>query len=245
VIVAAAHGPATKAKTTPIAAPASALRTRLLAAIDTTSGDILYAHSSQAAGGGTWQWPAYPQPGQEVHLRILGLDSDGTVFKDGEYSFTMPPGNDAGSGISDLDQGGLQLSGSLMAVNHFRHIWGVRHGQFVLGFPLDAAGIRAEIASGQFTVVGPTELNGQQAIELQINVPANNEAPPHVTAARLWVDATTYLPAQESLLMSDGQQDVSDYTFLPPTPQNLANLRPAIPSGYTQVSGNSPDLFKQ
>ena len=242
VIVAAAHGPATKAKTTPIAAPASTLRTRLLAAIDTTSGDLLYAHSSQGAGDGTWQWPAYPQPGQGVHLRILGQDSNGTVFKDGEYSFTMPPGNDTSS---DLDQGGLQLSGSLMAVNHFRHVWGVWHGQFVLGFPLDAVGIRAEIASGQFTVVGPTELNGQQAIELQINVAANDEAPPHVTAARLWVDATTYLPMQQYLLMSNGQQDVTDYTFLLPTPQNLANLRPVIPPGYTQVSGSSPDLFGQ
>jgi hypothetical protein len=104
-----------KAKAKAIAAPASTLRTRLLAAIDTTSGDILYAHGSQAADGGTWQWPAYPQPGQGVHLRVLGLDSNGAVFEDGEYSFPMPPGNDA---TSDLDQGGLQLSGSLMAVNH-------------------------------------------------------------------------------------------------------------------------------
>ncbi len=30
----------------------------------------------------------------------------------------MPPGNDASS---DLDQGGLQFSGSLMAVNLFSH----------------------------------------------------------------------------------------------------------------------------
>ncbi len=91
VIAAVAHGPATKA--TPITAPA--LRTRLLAAIDTASGDILYAHGGPAPGGGTWQSPAYPQPGQEVHFRILGLGSDGKVYKDGEYSFRMPSGNAA------------------------------------------------------------------------------------------------------------------------------------------------------
>jgi hypothetical protein len=240
VIAAVAHGPATK--TTPTAAPA--LRARLLAAIDTASGDIMYTPGGLAPGGGNWQWPAYPQPGQEVHLRILGLGSDGTVFKDGEYSFTMPSGNDAAdSYTSNLDQGGLHLSGTNMVVNHFRHVWGVWHGQFILGFTLDAAGIRAEIANGQFKVVGRIELHGQQAVELEINVPPNNEAPPHVTAARLWVDATTYLPMREYLRMSNGQQSVTDYIFLPPTPENLAKLRPAIPAGYTHVSGNSADLF--
>ena len=79
VIAALAHGSATKA--TPIAAPT--LRARLLAAIDTASGDILYTHGGPAPGGGTWQSPAYPRHGQEVHVRILGLGSDGTIFKDG------------------------------------------------------------------------------------------------------------------------------------------------------------------
>jgi hypothetical protein len=238
VIAAVALGPA---KATPIAA--SALRTRLLAAIDTASGDILYSRGGPEPGGGTWLSPAYPQPGQEVRFRILGLGSDGKVYKDGEYSFTMPSGNPASDYTSNLDQGGLQLSGTLLAVNHFRHVWGVWHGRFVLGFPLDAAGVRAEVANGQFTVVGRTELHGQQAIELQVSVPPTHEAPPHTTAARLWVNATTYLPMQQYVRMSNGAQYVQEFTFLPPTPGNLAQLRPAIPAGYTQVSGNSADLF--
>ena len=232
VIAAVAHGPATKA--TPLAAPA--LRTRLLAAIDTASGDILYAHGGPAPGGGTWLWPWYPQPGQEVHFRILGLRSDGTPAKDAEYTFTMPSGNDAANSYSsNVDQGGLQLAGTILAVNHTRHVWGQWHGNFVLGFPLDAAGIRAEIANGQLNVVGSTELNGQQAVELEITLPPNNEAPPHVTTARLWVDATTYLPMQQFLRLSDGEQNVTDYTFLAPTAENLAKLRPEIPAGYTQA----------
>jgi hypothetical protein len=240
VIAAVAHGPATKA--TSITAPA--LRTRLLAAIDSASGDILYTHGGPAPGGGTWLSPAYPQPGQQVHFRILGLGSDGLVYKDGEYSFTMPAQTEPPSSyIADFDQGGLQLSGTDLVVNHFRHVWGVWHGQFVLGFPLDAAGIRAEIANGQFTVVGPAVLNGQQAIELKINVPPSNEAPPHTTAATLWVDATTYLPMQQYVRMSNGEQDVQGYTFLPPTAENLGRLRPVIPAGYQQVNGNSGDLF--
>ncbi len=245
VIAAVAHGPATRA--TPIAA--SALRIRLLAAIDTASGDILYTRSPGGPLGGG-QYPAFPRPGQEVHVRVgPDVGSDGKVYKDGEYSFKMPSAaalhDYINSYTANLDQGGLRLSGTLLVVNHFRHVWGVWHGQFVLGFNLDAAGIRAEIANGQFTVVGRTELHGQQAIELKISVPPGNEAPPHTTAARLWVNAATYLPMREHDLMSNGRQSVTDYVFLPPTPENLAKLRPVIPAGYTQVSGNSADLFGQ
>jgi hypothetical protein len=246
VIAAVGHGPAPSAR--PLGAPA--LRTRLLAAIDTASGDILYAQGGPAPAGRTWQSPAYPQPGQKVHIRILGLGSGGAIFKDGEYSFTMPPGHrGAGSYTSDLDQGGLQLSGTIMDVNHFRHLWGEWHAKFALGFTLDAAGIRAEIADGQFKVVGPTELHGHKAVELKINVPPGNEAAPHVTTARLWVDATTYLPIQQSLRMSDGQRNVTDYTFLPPAAANLAKLRPEIPVSYTragrtQVTGPKPKTVR-
>ena len=86
-----------------------------------------------------------------------------------------------------------------------------------------------------FTVIGPAQLHGQQAIELKINVPPNNEAPPHVTAERMWVNAKSYLPMQGYTRWSNGQQAVFDYVFLPPTPERLAKLRPVIPAGYTRA----------
>jgi hypothetical protein len=236
VIAAVTYRPATKS--TLIAAPV--LRARLLAAIDTASGDILYTPAPGAAliGG---QYPAYPRPGQEVHVRVgPAVGSDGKVYKDGEYSFTMPSATALHHYIkhytANLDQGGLQLSGTSMAVNHFRHTWSECRSGFVLGFTLDAAGIRTEIADGQFTVIGRTELNGQQAIELKINVPPSNEAAPHTTAERLWVNAATYLPMREYQRMSSGQQNVFDYVFLSPTARNLAKLRLVVPAGYSRVS---------
>jgi hypothetical protein len=245
VIVAAAHGPA---KATPITA--TALRPRLLAAIDTASGDILYTPAPGAPLGGG-QYPAYPQPGQEVHVRVgPAVGSDGKVYKDGEYSFRMPSGRALrdyiNSYTANLDQGGLQLSGTAMRVDHFSHVWAECPSKFILGFTLGAAAIRAEIANGQFTAVGRTELHGQQAIELKFNVPPDNEAPPHVTAERMWVNATTYLPMRGYTRWSDGQQSVFDYVFLPPTPEGLAKLRPAIPAGYTragcaQAAGPKPN----
>ena len=178
MIAAVAHGPATRA--TPIAAPA--LRTRLLAAIDTASGDILYAHGGPAPGGGdvavagvSPAGPGGPSPYPRPRVGREGVQGRGVLLHDAVRERA------ASSYTSNLDQGGLQLSGTHLVVNHFRHVWGVWHGQFVLGFTLDAAGIRAEIANGQFTVVGRTELHGQQAIELKINVPPSNEAPPHMT----------------------------------------------------------------
>lgn len=215
------------------------LRARLLAAIGTASGDILYTPTpgGPLMGG---QYPAFPQPGQQVHVRVgPAVGSDGKVYKDGDYSFKMPSETALHDYVNhytaDLDQGGLQLSGTVTAVDHFSHTWRECHSTFILGFTLDAAGIRAEIANGQFTVVGRTELHGQQAIELKINVPPSNEAPPHVTAERMWVNATTYLPMREHVRWSDGQQSVFDYVFLPPTPQNLAKLRLVIPAGYTRA----------
>ena len=186
-----AHGPATNA--TPITA--SELRTRLLAAIDTASSDILYSHTpGRPRSGG--QYPAFPRPGQEVHIRVgPAVGSDGKVYKDGEYSFKMTSKTALRHYINNytanLDQGGLHLSGTVMAVDHFNHTWRECHSKFILGFTLDGAGIRTEIAKGQFTIIGRTELQGQRAIELKINVPPNNEAPPHVTAERMWVNATS------------------------------------------------------
>ena len=49
------------------------------------------------------------------------------------------------------------------------------------------------------------------------------------------VPAGTYLPMREWQRMSNGQQSVGDYVFLPPTPERLAQLRPVIPAGYTRV----------
>jgi hypothetical protein len=50
--------------------------------------------------------------------------------------------------------------------------------------------------------------------------------------------------------MSNGQQSVTDYVFLPPTAENLAKLRPVIPAGYiragrAQVTGLKPKTIKK
>ncbi len=235
-IVAVAQRPAPTV--TPITA--SVLRTRLLAAIDTARGDILYT----PAPGRTARWRASTRRIHSMARRSMSASARtptraGWCSKTGSTPSGCRPQNALhdyiNSYTANLDQGGLKLSGTAMSVDHFAHIWRECQSTFILGFTLDAAGIRAEIANGQFKVIGRIELNGQQAVELRINVPPKNEAPPHVTAERMWVNATTYLPMRDFVRWSDGQRSASDYVFLPPTPSDLAKLRPAIPAGYTRA----------
>ena len=92
-------------------------------------------------------------------------------------------------------------------------------------------------------VIGRTGLRGRPAIELGMSLASAPGAAVYVTTARLWVNAATYLPMRQALRFSDGKQDVTDYTFLPPTAANLADLSPVIPPGYHrtwQFPGHGP-----
>ena len=125
--------------------------------------------------------------------------------------------------------------------------------------------IRALIASWpwppRFGSMTTTTLNGRKVIKIirkyvnwspgyplllrTIGGFAEGEFPPNMSAATpaaasltVWFDATTYLPVQEAKTTPGGQNiDVSTYTYLPPTPVNLAKARtPApIPAGFTQT----------
>ncbi len=241
---AARGGPAAVAPGGGAPAAGPALRARLLAALDTARSDILFA-GGPSHDSGMWASPWYPRPGQQVRVRILGRNAAGVPAKDAEYIFAMPAGGGAASGYTDpIDWGGLTVTGTVLVVDHAAHTWGEwPHSSITFGLPLTPAGIRSEIARGQLRVIGRTELRGRPAIELGMSLTSAPGAAVHVTTARLWVNAGTYLPMRQALRFSDGKQDVTDYAFLPPTPANLANLSPVIPAGYhrtTQRPGHGP-----
>ena len=88
--------------------------------------------------------------------------------------------------------------------------------------------IQKAIAAGRITVGGPGEpINGTRT--LLLHVAALKPEP----AIELWVDATTYLPMRV-LLVQDGATPF-DVTWLPPTPENLAQLKTQIPDGFTEI----------
>jgi len=215
------------------------LRARLLAAIDAARRDILSAQvrpSGPGQNGGserTLTYPWYPRPGQRVRMRTLGRGADGSLFTDAVFIFTMPAGHGAPA-MNPVDgKADLTVTGTFFAVFPSRHAWGRwHHLSLTLGLSADAAGIRHQLANGQFKVIRRGVVNGRKAIELGLTGLSSHKPGPHATAARLWVDAATYLPLRQVLRFSTGRRDVTDYRFLPPTTANLAKLRPVIPAGY-------------
>ncbi len=99
-----------------------------------------------------------------------------------------------------------------------------------------AARLRAQVAAGQMTVVGPETVDGQQSIHLK-EVSDLGELD-------LWVDPATYLPIREisappGAPLTSSQAIRDDYVWLPDTPANLrlVTAAAAIPPGFTEVGG--------
>lgn len=231
-------------------AAAHSLRSRLLAAIDTARGDILLAQgepSGPGQNGGSEQtltYPWYPRPGQQVRIHTIGLGTDGKLFRDDESIFTMPAGHSTPA-MNPVDgDADLTVTGTYFAVFPARHAWGKwHHLTLTLGLSADPAGIRHQLVSGQFKIIRRGVVDGREAIELGLTGLSSRTTGLHATAARLWVDAASYLPLRQVLQFSTGRQYIADYQFLPATPANLAKLRLVIPAGYhrtTLLPGQRP-----
>lgn len=95
------------------------------------------------------------------------------------------------------------------------------------GSPFDPAALAQAIAQGQWRILGRTQLDGQQAIELSETSSGIIEPAPVL----LWVNAQSYLPVRCTTAVS-----VDDFAYLPPTPDNLKLLQPRIPRGYPRSS---------
>ncbi len=223
--------------------PAHSLRARLLAAIDAARGDILSAQGQpsgpgQHGGSGqTLTYPWYPRPGQQVRIHTRGWGADGKLFQDFESIFTMPAGHGTSAMNPVNGNADLTITGTYFQVCPVRHTWGKwQHNTQIIGLSADAAGLRHQLATGQFKIIRRGVVDGRKAIELGLTGLNRRMTGLHATAARLWVDAASYLPLQQILQFSTGRVYITDYGFLLPTPANLAKLHPVIPAGYHRTT---------
>jgi hypothetical protein len=87
--------------------------------------------------------------------------------------------------------------------------------------------IRDALKDGTLTVTGPGEpIDGKPTILLHRN--ADKVGPP----MDLWIDAKTYLPVRWQWEQENSTP--FDVAYLPPTPENRAQLTTVIPEGFTE-----------
>ena len=168
-----------------------------------------------------------------VKSRTIGFATNGKLFNDAEYIFTMPAGHRTPAINPVTGTATLPVIGTLTVVYPACHGWGEwHHANTVFELPVDAAGIRHQLATGRFKIIRRDVVDGHKAIELGMTGLNPSKTGLHSTADLLWVDAASYLPLRQMLRFSTGRQDIEDYRFLRPTPANLAKLRIVIPAGY-------------
>ena len=94
-----------------------------------------------------------------------------------------------------------------------------------------ATTLRTAVSCGSLSVAGHQTVDGTNAIELK-------SRPDSPISETIWVDPGTYLPVRAVVGSGYGPalRQTADFTWLPPTAQNLAKLTVPVPAGFRQVS---------
>jgi hypothetical protein len=244
VVVAANHGQVTvghgraNADRGQVIGKAS-LRTAVLAALDTASGQIGYIRTTTSANGRTdgvaesWSYPWLPQTGQEVR-NLTRIHDPGHLSDPGDYAETETIYRQPAAASTTVKAEIIEVLFKQRKWYEQQTLWsGPQQAQ-------SPSYIRQQIAAGRFTVAGKAEIDGRPAIKLIIHEPAD---PGVRTDATLWVDAATYLPLRSVIksvgIRPGGQLDlttVNDMSYLAPTAANLAKVHISIPAGFTRES---------
>lgn len=215
-------------------APAiTTVRAKLLDAISSARGDIVYWSSTSQSPGATpirsqkWAYPSQPSPGQLVRTRTVVFNNSKTPYEEWRYAFAMPAKVNGSLGNTNA------IKGEQIVLYYDSKSWyDQKDNAIVPNIPNGAARVAALIRTKHWAV-SKTTLNGRAALELYGTAGDNS-------TYRLWADASTYLPLRETDTVPgpSGKIDTltTDYAYLPATPANLAKLTPPIPAGFKKVA---------
>jgi hypothetical protein len=94
-----------------------------------------------------------------------------------------------------------------------------------------ATELRAAVSCGSLTVAGRQAVDGTEAIELKSRSGS-------LISETIWVSPSTYLPVRAVIRSAGLQtfQQTADFTWRPPTAQNLADLTVPVPAGFRRVA---------
>jgi hypothetical protein len=235
----------------------------MLASFDAASDDILYSTQVDTNKGRVvdtyqdWNWPAQPDPGQQALWReryahtILGSGRPLFPVEDFTASYVSPPPAATVpaqmatkvstritmvcyAGTGGCGMGNTELpAGTWAEFGYQSSEWGVASGVGAGGM-FSPATLAKAIARGQWRVLRRARLDGQPAIVLSETAKGSIAPLPFL----LWVNARTGLPLT---YVSGGGGTTSSgiFSYLRPSPANLALLRVTIPRGYPRSDPGS------
>jgi hypothetical protein len=90
--------------------------------------------------------------------------------------------------------------------------------------------IESGLRCGAFAVDGRQRVDGIDAIRLT----GRHFRP---AGTMLWIDPRSYLPVELATHLFKGDEERTEFRWLPPTRANLALLSPPIPPGFRRLSG--------
>jgi hypothetical protein len=230
----------------------AAIRARLIDALSGEPDTIFYSQSSTEIPGQPtsfneeWDYPWNGRPGQVVHQtgsRSVG----GTVQSEWSLTFTVPAGG-ATANAAESTGASCNVSGQRIDIDFINETWQPSDQSCVALTPgLDTAefvdpktrqpisNIKTLVADGLLGVVGSRTIGHQSTIELRSAVHG-------ASTLDLWVNASTYLPVQSVTTFPTGNAGASkvaiettQFSYLMPSPSNLANLQVTIPPGFSEV----------
>ena len=206
----------------------------------TTSGPALpggtaaVTTSEEWSNGDQWRSVLYSSAGHQVFDEGFSTASGFTLVSYPARIWTREPG---------LGRSATPSLGSLSGRRGCGPVVGAFPLLFRLGLPgtgssasslptTVATELRTAVSCGTLAVAGRQRVDGIEAIEL-------TSRPGSLISETIWVSPDTYLPVRVVVRSARGMpvaQQTADFTWLPPTAQNLAKLTVPIPAGFRKVS---------
>ena len=201
----------------------------------TTSGGPGQATSAEEwSNGEQWREVTYSSPGHPVYDEGYSTKSGYTLVSYPSKSWAQQTG---------LGRPYAPASASLPSAKHGCNVvLGGFPVLFRLGLPgtstsasslptTIATELRTAVSCGSLAVAGHQTIGGAGTIKLTSRSGS-------LISETIWVDPSTYLPVRVTVQSAAGYsptRQTADFTWLPPTAQNVAKLAVPIPAGFREV----------
>jgi len=199
-------------------------------------GTVAATTAEEWSNGDEWRSVTYSSPGHPVYDEGFSTASGYTLVSYSARTWARQPG--VGRPVAPVLGSPSATGGCGPTVAAFPTLF--RLGLPGTGFSASslpttvAAALRTAVSCGTLTVAGRQLVDGTEAIELK-------SRPGSLIAETIWVSPDTYLPVRLVDRSASGaplMQQTADFTWLPPTAQNLAKLTVPVPAGFRRIPLN-------